>query len=376
MSQDKRSDELLNTGYARLSPLAARTVLVALVATIVLFVGVTLSPNKIDNVANAARRGPGDVQLYQAEVQRIHTGEGYYQAAAAELTERGYPTRSVFNWRTPLPMWLIGKLPDPLWGKYLLSAAALVALLLGFEALARETPGAVRRPVVFALLLIGPLMPCVLDNLFVMPVLWAGVLIALSVAAYGVGRSGWGVAAGVAAIFCRDLALPYGLLSLGIALVQRRWREAVGWTVGLLAWSAFFGWHAYQVGHWVAPDAHAHAESWVQLNGAAFVVATAQMNAFLLLLPQTVTAVYVVAALFGLAGWRTPLATRVGLTVCLYVAAFAVVGQSFNQYWGCLIAPLLCFGVVRAPASFGDLWHACSTRISTPSASGELSATS
>ena len=36
---------------------------------------------------------------------RIRAGEGYYQVAAEELVERGYPTRSVFNWRTPLPMW-------------------------------------------------------------------------------------------------------------------------------------------------------------------------------------------------------------------------------------------------------------------------------
>ena len=50
--------------------------------------------------------------LYRAEVDRIRNGEGYYQAAAAELTARGYPTRSVFNWRTPLPMWLLGKHAD------------------------------------------------------------------------------------------------------------------------------------------------------------------------------------------------------------------------------------------------------------------------
>ena len=82
------------------------------------------------------------------------------------------------------------------------------------------------------------------------------------------------------------------------------------------------------------------------------------MNAYLLLLPQWVTAIYLVAALVGLAGWSTPLGTRIGLTVCLYLMAFAVVGQSFNQYWGALIAPLLCFGVARLPASIGDLCRA------------------
>jgi hypothetical protein len=82
------------------------------------------------------------------------------------------------------------------------------------------------------------------------------------------------------------------------------------------------------------------------------------MNAYLLLLPPWVTALYFAAAMFGFAGWHTSLGTRIGLTTCLYVMAFAVAGQDFNQYWGSIIAPLLCFGVVRSPASMRDLCRA------------------
>jgi hypothetical protein len=42
----------------------------------------------------------------------------------------------------------------------------------------------------------------------------------------------------------------------------------------------------------------------------------------------------------------------------MYIAAFAIVGQEFNRYWGLMIAPLFCFGAVRAPAALRDLWHA------------------
>jgi hypothetical protein len=80
------------------------------------------------------------------------------------------------------------------------------------------------------------------------------------------------------------------------------------------------------------------------------------MNGFLLLMPQWVTAVYLAAAVAGLAGWRTPLGTRIGLTTCLYLTAFSVVGHNFNQYWGLLFAPLLCFGLARFPVSVRDLW--------------------
>jgi len=320
------------------------------------------------------RRGAGDVALYRAEVERIHHGQGYYRAAAAELTARGYPTQSVFNWRTPLPIWLLGKLPLAL-GKALLGALSLALMLMAFAALAREENvnrgtgseasgeigSRLRRhglPVACALLLTGPLMPTVLGDLFVMPVLWAGVLIALSVCAYGVDRPGLGVVLGLAAVFFRELALPYCLVCVAMAWWQGRRAERVAWALGLLAWLAFFGWHCWYVSGLIAPGARSHQQGWIQCGGAGFVIATVRMNAYLLLFPQWVTAIYLVAALVGLAGWSTPLGTRIGLSTCVFLAAFALVGQSFNQYWGSLMAPLLCFGVARFPASLGDLWRA------------------
>ena len=99
-----------STAYARLTPLQARGVLAALLLTFAFCVAVTLSPLASSNPQQYLPV-PSDVALYRAEVERVHAGEGYYPAAAAELTVRGYPTRSAFNWRTPLPMWLLGKLP-------------------------------------------------------------------------------------------------------------------------------------------------------------------------------------------------------------------------------------------------------------------------
>ena len=75
----------------------------------------------------------------------IHQGESYYEAAADELTSRGYPTRSVFNWRTPLPMWLLGMLPAFEIGKAIIGFLAVAVILLAFEALAREQKS-LRRP--------------------------------------------------------------------------------------------------------------------------------------------------------------------------------------------------------------------------------------
>ena len=85
---------------------------------------ITFSPWK-SGFANAPDRGPGDIALYRAEVERVRLGASYYDAAAAELHARAYPTRSVFNWRTPLPVRLIGLLPEISLAKALLGVLGL-----------------------------------------------------------------------------------------------------------------------------------------------------------------------------------------------------------------------------------------------------------
>ena len=385
----------LASGFARLTPWQARAVLAAVGLAAAALVGVALSPLANDQTG-VERSEPGDIALYRAEIERIRGGEGYYQAAAAELRARGYPTRSVFNWRTPLPIWFIGQLPTPEFGKALLGGLAILLLLTAFAAVARDStplpspattlravPGSGAggegtqrhhvpttttplplRAIVTALLLTGPLMLCLLGEIFVMPVLWAGVLIALSLCCNGVGRPGWGVACGIAAVFCRELALPFCLLMAALAGWNRRRGEAGAWLAGLTGWAVYFGLHAWQVAGLVRPDDLAHAHGWLQGGGASFVLATVQINAYLLLLPQWITALYLLAALVGLAGWRGAWGQRLGLTAAMYAAAFAVVGQPFNQYWGCLTAPLWCFGVAAFPAALGDLVAAA--RLRTP----------
>src|SRR5437879_4557560 len=124
-------------GFERLTPRGAWLVLAIAAVVTLFFVAVTLSP-LATGFADAPDRGASDVQLYQAEVTRIQSGEGFYDAAAAELAGRGYPTRSIFNWRTPLPVWLLGKLPDPEFGRVLLSLLALAAIVVAAHFVARD----------------------------------------------------------------------------------------------------------------------------------------------------------------------------------------------------------------------------------------------
>ena len=88
------------TGYARLTPNAARAVLLGLVGVCAFLVAVSVSPRAIVNPGKPDGRSVGDPALYRAEAERVDRGESYYDVLAEELPARGYPTRSVFNWRT------------------------------------------------------------------------------------------------------------------------------------------------------------------------------------------------------------------------------------------------------------------------------------
>ncbi len=357
------TDTIITSSYARLLPWQARAVLIALALLIGLALWKAPTPTPLRD-ARGENTKSGDVFLYMTEIKRVHAGENYYQVAAEELVAQGYPTASLFNWRPPLPMALIGKLPDLLLGRLILIAAGIAMLLTAFEAAAREQPNVYRLALPLAILLTAPLLPCFQGNVFVLPEVWAGIMIALSLCAYGVRLRFLGATMALAALFFRELALPYCVLGLALAVWQRRPKESTVYIVGLIGWAVFYGLHCWKVSHLITATAEAHRQGWVQFGGLPFVIAVAQMNAYLMFLPVWVAVVFFALSMIGLAGWQTAWGTRIALTACMYVVAFSIVGQDFNRYWGIMLAPVFCFGAVRAPAALADLW--CAARLALP----------
>ena len=158
----------------------------------------------------------------------------------------------------------------------------------------------------------GALLPGWLEQIYVMTEVWAGILICLSVCAYGLRRPAWGVVFGLSSIAVRELAAPYCVICLALAVYDRRWRETAAWIIGLTAYLVFYAWHAHYVMSLVQPGDHAHEGSWLQFGGAPFVIAVTQMNGYLLLLPQWVSALYLPLALLGFAGWNSATGLRAG----------------------------------------------------------------
>jgi hypothetical protein len=294
-------------------------------------------------------QGGRDLEAYRRIVERVHGGENYYSAAGAELRAGGYATSSVFNWRPPIYAWLLALFPTPVWGQVLLGVLALLALALAYAG-DRAGHGA-GHALLLIVTMVGAFLWCVDGEAYFSQELWAGVLIAVAVGCFGSQCRWGGIAAGLAALWLRELALPFVIVAMFVAWRERRWRELAVWCLGAGANALFLAWHAWQVQQHLTGHELAEASGWFQFGGPAFVVRTSQMNVWLFNLPAWVAVIYLITALVGFASWRGPQALLVGGTVVLYLAAFLVVGKAFNGYWGLLYVALLPQGLVRAVSS-------------------------
>jgi hypothetical protein len=174
--------------------------------------------------------------------------------------------------------------------------------------------------------------------------LWAGQLIALSLAAWSNGRHRLAWAAAAAALAIRELALPFVIVMASAALIDRRRREAAAWVALIVLTATTLALHAARVSA-IAP-VDGYSNSWLAAGGWCFVLATARTNTVLLVAPSSLVACVVPLMLAALWSWPTRSGRRVAATVTLYMAVFLFVGRPFNWYWGLLFAPLLPVGAI------------------------------
>jgi hypothetical protein len=300
-----------------------------------------------------------DFLLFRRLAEHVRAGENYHDAAFREMRAHRFPTGSPFNFRTPTYAWVLGVFPSDAWGRALLILIAAAALAANFFAELREL--SVVGAAIGALFLFGVAKWCLDADGIYSQELWASMLIALS---FGLAGLGWrypAVAAGVLALFFRELALPFCLLAGGLALWHNRRAEAALWFVGVLLYGLFLAWHAHEVMLRMTAADQAQSD-WLCLGGLKFELVTARMNDFLYSAPGWVVAIYLSAGLIGLAGWRSDHGVLAAATVVAYLVAFSVVGNPYNGYWGLLYTPVLALGLARAPATIADLVHAVARR--------------
>jgi hypothetical protein len=264
----------------------------------------------------------------------------YHAAVAAELPARGYAIRPVFNWRLPTLAWLNALPPSPLWGRVCLWGLGLTVITLWTIAVGTHIP---RATVVNALVVaVATVAILQVKDVIYLHEVWAGLLIAASLASWSLRRITLSIAFALVAILIRELAAPYVLMMALLALAESRRREGAGWLAVIVVFVAYWIWHLQQVlANMPAEGLH---NAWLVAGGWSFVLTAARCSVFLMFMPSWLLAVVVPIAWTGLWRWTDATGRRAAIVVSAYFVMFMVIGRADNWYWGFLVAPLIPFG--------------------------------
>lgn len=355
----------MRTRFAGWRPLPARAVLLALAALILggLVLAATPIPPERFTSADPMKT---DGALYGAIAARVAEGEGYYAAAVAEHRARGYPLRPFVTVRLPTLAWLLAGL-GPFWAALLLNLLVVATITAAAMRLRESVATLPAQIAATACAAAGAILLAQADFV-VWHEVWAGLLVALSLACRTERRFAASLACGLAAVAIRELAAPYLAVMAVVALLEGRRREALAW-LGAIALAALgLALHARGVATHVRPDDLA-SPGWTRFGGWRLVLTMIRATSPLDFLPLPAAAVVVPLGLFGWAARGDPTGTRGILTLAGYCCAFSVVGRENNAYWGLLLSPLLFTGLAFAPASLRDLGRSAGLRAAHSSAS-------
>ena len=314
-----------------------------------------------------SKASPGDdktdLALYQAVVERMNDGQGYYQAAAIELPARSYPTTPVPSVREPTLAWFISTVGRPV------AVAVMLLLAMGALALSLRTFELTERSrrawigaTVLAAAGVGILcQPKVVEQHEV----WAALLVYLGLLVRGNGKVVPAVVLLLTAAVVRELVAPVMAIMLVVALLERRRREAGWWLAALVVFAGFYGWHAWQV-HGMTGPAGPESPGWLAMGGWPFVVDAFWGSSLLTVLPHSLAAIVVPMALLGWFSRSGTLFDRVSAVLLAYVVLFCFAGREDNYYWGMLVGSLLlpgfAFGLALCVTALGGLRPGVLTR--------------
>lgn len=290
--------------------------------------------------------GPTDLGLYAYAAQAATHPATFYPSVVAEQRREGYELRPFVTVRPPALSFLLAALGTEGMRRGGLAALAAGSLALWWLRLGPEGETPLARALDVAALASGALPAFAIQAPYMHEV-WAGLLISASLATRRKERWAVSVALGLAAALIRELAAPYLVVMGALALLERRPREAAGWTLALGLFAAALGVHAHMVDALLIPSDRTSA-GWVKASGWPFVLHAAQWNAVLAAGPAWLTALATPIALFGAASWPGEIGRRLGALLLAYALAFAIVGRPENFYWGLVFAPLLPLGFARA----------------------------
>ena len=283
----------------------------------------------------------GDVALYQSVVRDMQGGQDYYTAAVSEARERGYPLHPSLTVRLPALAWVLSALGGDLMQRLAVSALALLAAGAWIFRFAKAGVSPLQFGLAASVCLIGQAAAFVQGGAWLHEV-WAGALIALSLALRTEKRWALAVIVGLCAALFRELAVGYLIVMAIVALLEGRRNETIAWSASIGIFALALAAHAARVSELVLPTDGA-SPGWLALEGWSFVLSGAYWSWSLLKLGW-LTVLMLPLALLGLTA--RPVDLRLTLIVFGYVGAFLFLGRADTSYWGFIYAPLWPIGLL------------------------------
>jgi hypothetical protein len=340
------------TRYQGLARGPAIAILVALLAIVM-----ALSWSPATAPAPKLRASPtqqSDLQLYRDIIAGVRAGGNYYAVAAEAQRSSNYPLKPFVAFRLPTHATVYAAAGERamvvvVW---LLCAGLMLAWWIRLRPI-------LPLPLLGALLVLmagglgGLLQP--MTGLFHES--WAALLMGLMIAARRPGRVWPAILAGALALMIRELALPMILAMGGLALLERRWKEAAGWGAVVVLFALYLALHAHWVAEVVRPEDRA-SPGWSAMLGIQFALKSIAKVTFGIRLPQALGAALLALSLFGWGSVRASWALRAFLLLAGYIAMLALFARADTFYWALIAAPLSFAGLVFVPKALIDLAEA------------------
>lgn len=309
--------------------------------------------------AGDAAADPTDIVVSKTVVAGLRGGGDYYAVAADALRQGDHPMSPFTAFRLPTLAVVQAALPSiALLG--LIYALAAGVLLAWYERLRGVFATARAHGVAGALLVCG-IIALGGDDAAGSHELWAGLLVALSLALRRPDRWIEPIAIALVAMLSSESAALYVAIMALFALAEGHRREAIGWGVGLLVFALVLALHAYGVAQVVRPT-DTGAAAWTWPMGIFSAMAMIAQATILGLVPAWLAAPLAVFALLGWGAWNDPLARRALGLFMSYALLLGLFARPDSPYWGLMIAPPLLLGLAFAPDALRDLVSAARTR--------------
>lgn len=342
------------TRFDRWGRAPALALLMALAATLLLAAWPVASAPQPH--VRASEKEQSDLDLYRHEIARVAAGEPYYPVAADELRKGGYPLKPFVTFRLPTLVEIyaaVGALPMAITEGLL----ALTVLLVWWRRLEPELP--LRVLALALVLLVGGTAALVEPVTGLFHESWAALLMALMVGLRRPGHAAAAIVVGGLALLVRETTLPMIAAMAGLALIERRHREALGWGVVIAVFALALMVHAQMV----ATVVHANdlaSPGWSGLLGARFALRAFALVSSANALPQALAAAVIILSLFGWASVASGWALRATILLIGYGAMLALFARPDTFYWALLIAPLSLVGLIFVPRVIAVLVRASS----------------